>query len=68
MSSPSDKQILTYDSGSGQWVNATGVAVTVVTDVRVSGLELQKKTRQVWVIKADAESAWTTWHTGTQCD
>lgn len=68
VSSPSDKQILIYDNASSRWVNATGEAVTVVTDVRVNGLELQKKTRQVWVIKADAESAWTTWHTGTQCD
>ena len=66
--SPSDKQILIYNSAAGQWVNGIGEAVTVLTDVRTSGLELQKRTRQVWVIKADAESSWAAWHTGTQCD
>ena len=43
------------------------VAVTVVTDVRVNGTALEKKTRTIYVLKADAESGWTSFHTGTTC-
>jgi hypothetical protein len=42
--------------------------VTFVTDVQIDGsLHYQKKTRQVRVLEADAESGWTTWATGTAC-
>jgi hypothetical protein len=40
----------------------------VVTDVRVDGLTLQKKTRDVLVFPVTAESAWTSWHTGAECE
>lgn len=43
------------------------VAVTVITAVRVNGLNLEYKSRTIYVPKADAESAWTIWHTGTEC-
>lgn len=50
---------------------ATG-SVTAVTDVQVSGVTLQKKTRVLTVVNGlitviGAESGWTTWHTGTEC-
>ena len=45
-------------------VEIASVGVTVITDVQVTGLTLQKKTRTAYVLSADAESAWTTWHTG----
>lgn len=44
------------------------VPVTVVTDIRVSGVTLQYKTRKIYVLEADDESGWTTWATGTTCD
>jgi hypothetical protein len=35
--------------------------------VQINGLDLQIKTRDIYVLKADAESGWTTIHTGTEC-
>jgi hypothetical protein len=43
------------------------VPVTVVTAFRVEGTDVQVKTRTIYVPKADAESDWTTIHTGTTC-
>jgi hypothetical protein len=44
--------------------------VTFVTNLQVSGTTLQKKTRTVIAYNPDenAESDWTTWHTGTECE
>lgn len=44
-----------------------GEVVTVITDLRVDGVTVQKKTRDVIVIPTAAESGWTTWHTGESC-
>lgn len=44
------------------------IAVTVVTNVRVTATAIQIKTRTIYVPNADAESDWTTIHTGTNCD
>lgn len=44
-----------------------GIEITAVTDLQVSGTTIQKKTRAVYVPSGADESAWTTWHTGTEC-
>lgn len=44
-----------------------GEVITVVTDLRVDGVTVQKKTRDVICIPTGAESDWTTWHTGESC-
>ena len=41
--------------------------VEVVTDLQVSGTDLQMKTQEIFVLKARTESGWTTWHPGTAC-
>ena len=67
-----------FDSGDwvviqridGRWyayANAGGEVQQVVTGFQVSGLTLQVKTRDVVIIPAGDESAWTTVHTGTEC-
>ena len=43
------------------------VDVTVITGIRVNGLNLEYKYRNIKVLAADPESAWTIWHTGTDC-
>lgn len=43
------------------------VGVDVITGFRIEGMELQVKTRTVYVLKAGDESEWTTVHTGTTC-
>ena len=53
--------------GSTQYHDLGLVGVDVVTDFRVDGTELQVKTRTIYVPKVDAESDWTTVHTGTEC-
>jgi hypothetical protein len=40
----------------------------VVTAVQVDGVLVQIKTRSIEVIAAGDESAWTTIHTGTNCE
>jgi len=44
-----------------------GYWVTVLTDFRVSGTELQVKNRRVRVLDREDESDWITVHTGTSC-
>lgn len=39
----------------------------VITDIQVSGNTLQYKSRDVLIIPAGDESAWYTFHTGTEC-
>jgi len=55
---------------AGLWVLITNsVSVQqVITDVRIDGLVLQKKTRDVLIYSAGAESSWTAWHTGAECE
>ncbi len=55
------------DGASEQYHDLSMEAVTVVTAFRVEGTDLQVKTRTIYVPKADAESDWTTVHTGTEC-
>jgi hypothetical protein len=43
------------------------VGFDVVTALQVSGLKFQKKTTKLYGLCNDAESAWSTWHTGTNC-
>jgi len=64
--------ILVTRTKYGKWIAAgsgagTGEEIEVVTDYRVSGLVLQKKTRTVKVITVGDESAWTDVHTGVDC-
>jgi hypothetical protein len=44
-----------------------GTEVSVVTDFRVEGVELQVKRRTIYVLEADDETDWQTVHTGTEC-
>lgn len=67
LASPSDGDILRYDSSDHQWKKLTPITLTVVTDYRVNALTLQKKTRSITILAAGTESAWTTVHTGTTC-
>lgn len=67
LTSPSTGDLLRYDAADHQWKKLTPTTLTVVTDYRVSGLTLQKKTRAITILAAEAESAWTTVHTGTTC-
>ena len=41
--------------------------VEVITDFQVTGTTLQVKTREIVIVPAGDESAWTTKHTGTEC-
>ena len=43
------------------------VVQQVITDIRVSGLTLQYKSRDILIFPDSAESDWTTWHTGEDC-
>lgn len=43
------------------------VGVDAVTSLQVSGLDFQKKTTKLWGLCVDTESAWVTWHSGTNC-
>jgi hypothetical protein len=64
-------------SASGQvagveWFDGSSATFPVVTDIRVDGLTLQKKTRELSVAKGLVTaigdgSDWTTFHTGTDC-
>lgn len=49
-------------------VAAPTVVQQVITDVRVDGTDLQKKTRNVLVYASGAESDWTTYHAGSLCE
>jgi len=65
--SPSDGDLLQYNSTSSKWENVSTTIQTVVTAMQVSGVYVQVKTRDIKVIVAGDESAWTTIHTGTDC-
>lgn len=67
LTSPATGDLLRYDAGDQQWKKLTPTTLTVITDYRINGLTLQKKTRTITIIAAEAESAWTTVHTGTTC-
>jgi hypothetical protein len=43
------------------------IVQTVLTDVRVNGLTLQYKSRDILIFPDADESDWTTWHTGEDC-
>jgi len=43
------------------------VSVDAVTALQVSGLKFQKKTTKLYGLCNDAETGWSTWHTGTNC-
>jgi len=43
------------------------VSVDAVTALQVSGLNFQKKTTKLYGLCNDAETGWSTWHTGTNC-
>jgi hypothetical protein len=55
------------DSPNNQIVVLQMKKQTVVTDYRVDSNKLQKKTRDLWGIWDNDESAWTDVHTGTTC-
>jgi hypothetical protein len=67
VSSPSNGDLLQYNSTSGKWEKVSTATQTVVTAVQVDGVLVQIKTRSIKVIAAGDESAWTTIHTGTNC-
>jgi len=55
-----------------EWYNGPSGEITMVTDVRVNGLSFEKKTRTLAITKGlvtaiGSESAWTAFHTGTEC-
>lgn len=63
---------LNCDYTNGDWqydiVNITHHQQELVTDVRIYGLDFQKKTRVCYVMGCQSESDWTTYHVGTTCD
>ena len=61
----SNRQILVNDQSAIKFVDAA--TQTVVTAMRVSGNDLQYKTRSIYVWPAAAETDWVTWHAGTAC-
>jgi hypothetical protein len=55
-----------------EWFDGPTDNITVVTDIQVSGVDVQKKTRQIDITKGVVcniwpESDWVTVHTGTNC-
>ena len=55
-----------------EWFDGPTDSITVVTDIQVSGVDVQKKTRQIDITKGLVcniwpESDWVTVHTGTNC-
>lgn len=67
---PASSYVVVHGVYGGGYVAVMGPLSlqTHVTDVQVSGVELQKKTREEYVMASGAESGWTTWHTGEACD
>ena len=66
-----DDTCIVERDADGTWfvaaVAGKTIEVTVETALQVSGTNLQKKTRTITVLKAGEESAWATWHAGTNC-
>jgi hypothetical protein len=64
-----DTIIAVWDEETDRYIAITPIfdSATVVTNFQVSGLTLQKKTRTIYTMDPDAESGWTTIHTGTNC-
>jgi len=63
---------LLCQAGGPEWFDGPTETITFVTDVRVDGLNFQKKTRQIEITKGvicqiGDESEWQTFHTGTEC-
>lgn len=55
-------------SPSWEVVDVSKHSTTIMTDVQVSGLTLQKKSRTVYVEWCDGTApSWATWHTGGEC-
>jgi hypothetical protein len=52
---------------NGTDVEYSLVEQDVVTDIQVSGVNLQYKKRKLWVLCADAPGDWANWHVGTNC-
>lgn len=65
--------VLTITSAGPAWAstNQTGVAMEIVTGVRVNEtdktIEVKTRTATVLTSSSDAESAWTAIHTGSTC-
>jgi hypothetical protein len=59
-----------WSAGTDVHESADYDEITFMTNVQVSGTTLQKKTRTVKAYNPDsnAESDWSTWHTGTTCE
>jgi len=63
---------LLCQAGGPEWFDGPTETITFVTDVRVDGLNFQKKTREIEITKGVVcrvgdESEWQTFHTGTEC-
>jgi hypothetical protein len=67
VASPSGGELLRYNSGTSKWEKVSTEVQTVVTAMRVDGVLVQIKTRDIAVIAAGDQSDWTTVHTGTEC-
>jgi hypothetical protein len=70
--SPDAGRPLLYQANGPEWFDGPTATLTFVTDVRVDGVNFQKKSRQIEVTKGvicqiGAESDWETFHTGTEC-
>jgi hypothetical protein len=70
--SPDAGRPLLYQANGPEWFDGPTATLTFVTDIRIDGLNFQKKTRQIDVTKGvicqiGAESDWETFHTGTEC-
>jgi hypothetical protein len=62
--------VLLWDATEEAWTPAATAAVTLLSDYRFDGTtgKLQKKTRAIRVISAEAESDWIDVHTPGACD
>lgn len=58
-------QVLVNDNGTIKWV--TVAVQSLVTNLQVSGLNLQYQSRNVTALAVGAENGWSTWHTGEEC-
>jgi hypothetical protein len=55
------------EMANGTDVEYSLVEQDVVTDIQVSGVNLQYKKRKLWVLCADTPGDWANWHVGTNC-
>jgi len=58
-----------FSTGDDIFPSSDWTEKAYVTDLQVSGTTLQKKTvtGKIYNPDSNSESAWTTWHTGTEC-